>query len=227
MLIDRLDGVYICRLTRKFKHEQIQARGKSGMRESRYPRQHQRRDRPASGGGQAPRRLMESGAGGQHIIDQQNRPVCQPWPGIWRYRKGTGDIALALMPAEPALTSRRPPADQQVRGEGTGPGVMTQLSGPFGRLVVTPPEIASSVKRHRDDKAVIVTELNEKSGAKTGQKRRQLQPVAMFEMEDKFAGAVRIVETGADGRQRRRLCPATGAERVGKGVAKRQTTAGA
>ena len=192
------------------------------MRKPGHPRQHQRRDWAAAGGGKASCRLMKGGTGGQHIIDQQDRPAGKARRGVRWHGKGTGDIALALMPAEPALASCRASADQYLGGEITSAGMMAQLPAPFRCLVVTPPEIAPPMQRHRDDKRIGAAKLDEQARAKAGQKRCQLQPVAMLVMQDQFARAVRIVETGADGGQWRRVRPAAGTERVGKRVAKRQ-----
>ena len=165
---------------------------------------------------------MKGGTGGQHIIDQQHRPAVNARYGLRRHGKGTGDIALPLMPAEPALASRRPLSDQQVRGEVTLSGVMAQMTGPFRRLIVALPEITPPMKWHRNDKRAVAGKLDEQTRAKAGQKWCQLQPVTMLVMKDQVARAVGIVETGADGGQWRRVCPASGAKRVGKCVAKRQ-----
>ena len=154
------------------------------MGEPRHPRQHKRRDRPAAGGGESACRLVKGGTGGQHIIDQQHRPAVNARRGLRPHGTGTGDIALSLMPAEPALASRRPLSDQQIRGEVTLSGVMAQMAGPFRCLVVTPPEITPPMKRHRNDKRAVAGKLDEQTRAKAAQKWCQLQPVTMLVVED-------------------------------------------
>ena len=108
---------------------------------------------------------MQGGACGQHIIDHQNRPAVKAWQCGWRHGKGTGDIALPLMPAQPALASRWPVADQHVRGEDTLSRVLAQMTGPFRRLIIAPPEIAPSVKWHRDDQRLCAGKLDEQPRA--------------------------------------------------------------
>ena len=144
---------------------------------------------------------MKGSAGGQHFIDHQNRPSLKARNCGWRHGKGAGDIALSLMPAQPASASRRPPPDQHVRGENTLRGVMAQMTRSFRRLIVVSSEIAPPMKRYRDDQRLWAAKFNEKPRAKSGQKRRQLQPVAMLVMQDQLARAVRMVETGPDGGQ--------------------------
>ena len=154
---------------------------------------------------------MKGGAGRQHIIDHQNRSSFKARNRGRRHGKGAGDIALSLMPAQPALASRRPPPGQHVRGEDTLRGIAAEMTRPFRRLIVASSEIAPPMKRYRDDQRLRAAKFDEKPRAKSSQKRRQLQPVAMLVMQDQFARAVRIVETGPDGGQWWRLRPATGA----------------
>ena len=80
-------------------------------------------------------------------------------------------------------------------------------------------------RERQDDEAAVGGKFNEQPCAKTRQKGGKLQPVAMLVMEDKVAGTVGIVETGPNGSQRRWVCPAPGAERVGKCVPKWQSAA--
>ena len=147
---------------------------------------------------------MKGGAGGQHIIDHQNRPSFEARNcGRW-HSEGAGDIALSLIPAQPTQALPRPLPNQHVRGEDTLRGMMAQMTGPFRRRIVAPPEIAPSVKWYRDDQRLRAGKCDEKLCAKSRQKRRQLQPVAMLVMQNQLARSVHIVETGPDGGQRRR-----------------------
>src|SRR4051794_26927330 len=77
------------------------------------PRQGQHADPFGAGAAQSPRAFLDGGAGGQHVVDDDD-PLALDAAAV-PHRKGAAHVPGPRRRPEPALRRRAPPADQPIR----------------------------------------------------------------------------------------------------------------
>ena len=141
---------------------------------------------------QRPGAAVDRGAGGQHVVDED-----QPAPGdgglaLVRHAKRALHVGRALGPRQPDLLCRRLDPLEGCRGNRDA-AVRRDGCRQHGRLVEAPRPKPAPMQRHRHQRVGLGQQLAAGLADPASHHRRQIEPIAIFERMDQ--GARNLVET--------------------------------
>ena len=155
--------------------------------------------------------FRRGGAGGEHVVDQQDAQARDRAARL--HGEGAGDVALALR-----IGCCRPcdgvrAAAQQPVGAHLDPAQLADRMGQHRRLVVAAREEPRPMQRHRHDHIGFGEQRGPGAAHELAQRRRELQPVAMLEGQHQRPAFLVVAQGRARPGEGRLVARAQGAER--------------
>jgi len=152
------------------------------------------------------------GAGGDDIVDKDDRPPGDARHGMFRNRKGAAHIGLTLTTAQPAAGPRLTRANQRIE-QRKSRAVTAKRAGKQCCLIIAPPPQPPPPQRHRHQQgAVIVQPVAARHAHVPGHQPRAMFAAAIFEAHQQPPRQFVIDHGGTRGIERRRAGDAGAAQ---------------